>query len=337
MKQTNSSSCKKRGVAGYLVYFLFSSCAIFFGGVGHADEYPSRSITLVVGFAPGGSNDIVARILAPKLGEILGQSVVVMNKAGSNALIGTDFVVKSAPDGYTLTLASASPLAISPSTYDKMPFNVLTDLVGVTTVAQTPELLAVSPGVAAKNLQELIELSKTRRVTISSSGNGGLPHLAIELLRAAAGKGEIVHVPYKGAGPALADLMGGHVDGILVDVAPLYPMIADGRLRGIAITNTSRAPLLPNIPTSVEQGVPSLLAFNWFSVMAPAQTPQPIIDKLYAALVKTLASPDVVESLRKVGVEPFIQSSPAEFKKFLISETDRWAAVVKASGAKATD
>jgi len=302
-----------------------------------ADDYPSKPITLVVGFAPGGSNDIVARIIAPKLGEILGQSVVVMNKAGSNALIGTDFVVKSAPDGYTLTLASASPLAISPHTYDSMPFDVLKDLAGVTTVAQTPELLAVSPGVEAKNLQELIELSKKRRVTISSSGNGGLPHLAIELLRTAAGKGEIVHVPYKGAGPALADLMGGHVDGILVDVAPLYPMVADGRLRGIAITNTTRASLLPNIQTSVEQGVPSLLAFNWFAVMAPAQTPTPIIDKLYAALVKTLAAPEVIEALRKVGVDPFIQSSPQAFRQFLLTETDRWGAVVKASGAKATD
>ena len=151
-----------------------------------AQDYPNKSITMVVGFPPGGSNDMVARIFAPKMGEILGVPVVVVNKSGSNALIGTEFVVRSPPDGYTITLASASPLAISPHTYAKMPFDTLKDLVGVTTVAQTPELISIHPSVNAKNLQELIALSKTRPVTISSSGNGGLPHLAIELLRNAA-------------------------------------------------------------------------------------------------------------------------------------------------------
>ncbi len=299
-----------------------------------AQDYPNKSITMVVGFPPGGSNDMVARIFAPKMSEILGVPVVVVNKAGSNALIGTEFVVRSPPDGYTITLASASPLAISPHTYAKMPFDTLKDLVGVTTVAQTPELISIHPSVNAKNLQELIALSKTRPVTISSSGNGGLPHLAIELLRNAAGDGQIVHVPYKGAGPAIADLLGAHVDGILVDLPPQYPLVQDGRLRAIAVTNTKRAVLLPDTQTSVEQGIPSLLAFNWFSVMAPAKTPKPVIDKLYAALVKTAEDPDVVESLRKVGVEPFLQSSPEAFAKFLLEETERWGKVAKASGAK---
>ena len=299
----------------------------------YAQDYPNKSITMVVGFPPGGSNDMVARIFAPKMSEILGVSVVVGNKSGSNALIGTEFVVRSPPDGYTITLASASPLAISPHTYAKMPFDTLKDLAGVTTVAQTPELISIHPSVNAKNLQELIALSKTRPVTISSSGNGGLPHLAIELLRNAAGDGQIVHVPYKGAGPAIADLLGAHVDGILVDLPPQYPLVQDGRLRAIAVTNTTRAVLLPDTPTSVEQGVPSLLAFNWFSVMAPAKTPKPIIDKLYATLVKTAQDPDVVEALRKIGVEPFLQSSPEAFAKFLLAETERWGKVAKASGA----
>lgn len=300
-----------------------------------AQAYPNKSITMIVGFPPGGSNDMVARIFAPKMSEILGVPVVVVNKAGSNALIGTEFVVRSQPDGYTITLASASPLAISPHTYAKMPFDTLKDLVGVTTVAQTPELISIHPSVKANNLQELIALSKTRPVTISSSGNGGLPHLAIELLRNAAGDGQIVHVPYKGAGPAIADLLGAHVDGILVDLPPQYPLVQDGRLRAIAVTNTKRAVLLPNTQTSVEQGVPSLLAFNWFSVMAPAKTPKPVIDKLYATLVKAAADPELIESLRKIGVEPFLQSSPEAFAKFLLEETDRWGKVAKASGAKA--
>jgi len=303
-------------------------------GLSQAQDYPNKTISLIVGFPPGGSNDIVARLFAPKLTELLGQSVVVVNKSGSNGLIGTDFVVKAAPDGYVITFASASPLVISPHTFPKIPFNTLKDLVGITTVAQTPELLAIHPSVPAKSLKELIALSKTRRVTISSSGSGGLPHLAIELLRGAAGSGDIVHVPYKGASPAIADLLGAHVDGIIVDVPPLYPLVQDGRLRAIAITNTKRAVLLPDTLTSVEQGFPEMLAFNWFGVMAPAKTPQQIVDKLYSALVQAANSPELVEAMRKVGVEPFVQPSPKAFGEFLQKETDRWGVVARASGAQ---
>lgn len=315
--------------AAVLIVSLFA-----LGGPTHAQDYPNKSISLIVGFPPGGSNDIVARLFAPKLTELLGQSVVVLNKSGSNGLIGTDFVAKAAPDGYVITIASTSALVISPHTFQKMPFNTLKDLVGVTTIAQTPELLAIHPSVPAKSLKELIALSKTRRVTISSSGSGGLPHLAIELLRGAAGSGDIVHVPYKGAGPAIADLLGAHVDGIIVDLPPLYPLVQDGRLRAVAITNTQRAVLLPDTLTSVEQGFPEMLAFNWFGVMAPAKTPQPIVDKLYAALIRAANSPELVEAMRKVGVEPFVQASPKAFGEFLQKETDRWGVVARASGAK---
>ncbi len=304
------------------------------GGVAQAQDYPSRPINLIVGFPPGGSNDIVARILAPRLGDALGVPVVVVNKPGSNALIGTEFVARAAPDGYTITLASASPLVISPSTYAKMPFDALNDLVGITTVANTPELVAVHPSVQAKTLQELIALSKTREVTLSSSGNGGLPHLAIELLRTAT-KGKILHVPYKGAGPAVTDTVGGHVDGVIMDLPALQTMVHDGRLRPIAITNKARAPSLPDTPTSVEQGVPSLLAFNWFAVMAPARTPKPIVDKLYAALVKVAHSPEVKEAMLKVGVEPLTHPSPQAFAAFMREETARWGKVARDSGAKA--
>jgi tripartite-type tricarboxylate transporter receptor subunit TctC len=299
-----------------------------------ADDYPSRPIHLVVGFPPGGSNDIVARILAPKLSEIIGASVVVENRPGANAIIGTDYVARSAPDGYTITLGSASPLAISPFTYANMPFDVTKDLVGITTVAQTPELIAINPKVPAKTLQELVALSKTRDVTISSSGNGGLPHLAIELLKIAS-KGRIVHVPYKGAGPAITDAVGGHVDGIIVDLPALYTMVNEGKLRAIAVTNTHRAEVMKDVPTSAEGGLPTVLAFNWFAIMAPAKTPKPVVDKLYQALVKTVQSPDVKASLNKLGIEPYTQPSPEAFAQFMQKELVRWGEVARASGAKA--
>ncbi len=300
----------------------------------HAQEFPNRPISLIVGFPPGGSNDMVARILAPRLGEILGTQVVVVNKPGSNALIGTDFVAKAAPDGYTLTLASASPLAISPHTYARMPFDALNDLVGITTVASTPELLAVHPSVPARNLQELIALSRSRPVNIASSGNGGLPHLAIELLRNAS-NGRITHVPYKGAGPAVTDAAGGHVDGIIVDLPALFALVNEKRLRPLAITNTARAAVMPDVATSVEQGVPSLLAFNWFAVMAPARTPKPVVDKLHGALLRAVQTPAVREAMLKVGVEPLTHPSPEAFATFMREETTRWGKVARESGAKA--
>lgn len=299
-----------------------------------AQDYPSRPINLIVGFPPGGSNDIVARILAPRLGEALGQPVVVVNKPGSNALIGTDFVAKAPPDGYTITLASASPLVIAPATYAKLPFDPIKDLQGITTVAATPELMAVHPSVPAKDLAELVALAKTKDVTISSSGNGGLPHLAIELLRSATG-GRFLHVPYKGAGPAVTDTAGGHVQGVIMDLPALQALVKDGKLRPLAITNKERSPVLPETGTSVEQGVPSLLAFNWFAVMGPAKMPKPVVDKLHAALVKVAQSPEVREAMLKVGVEPMTHASPDAFAAFMRDETARWGKIARDAGAKA--
>ena len=298
------------------------------------DSYPSRPINLVVGFPPGGSNDVVARIIAPKLGEILGTTVIVVNKPGSNALIGTDFVARAAPDGYTLTLASASPLAISPHTYAKIPFDPIKDLTGITTVAATPEMVAVHPSVHVKNLRELVALSKTRQVTLSSSGNGGLPHLAIELLRTVS-KGNFLHVPYKGAGPAVVDTMGGHVDGVIMDLPALQAAVKGGSLNALAVTNTQRSPVFPQVPTSHEEGFPSVLAFNWFAVVGPAKLPKPIVDKLYKALIATVKSPDVQKAMALVGVEPLTNESPQAYDVFMRGELERWGKVARESGARA--
>lgn len=297
-------------------------------------NYPSHPIQMVVGFPPGGSNDVVARIIAPKMGEILGTSVIVVNKPGANALIGTAAVAKAEPDGYTITLGSASPLVISAYTYNNVPFDTLKDLVGISTVAATAELVAVNSTVPVKSLQELVALSQKRTVSIASSGNGGLPHLAIEVLKTAS-KGRIMHVPYKGAGPAINDAIGSHVDGIVVDIAGLYPHVVSGKLRPIATTDHQRSTVLPDVPTTVEQGMSELIAVNWFAVMAPAKTPKPIVDKLFDAVVKSMKAPDVIEQLKKVGIEPMIQKSPEAFSEFLKSEMVRWGAIAKASGAKA--
>lgn len=296
--------------------------------------YPSKPITLVVGFPPGGSNDIVARIFAPKFAEAIGVPVVVENKAGANATIGTEYTVRAKPDGYTVTLGSASPLAISPHTYKTLPYDPLTDLRAITTVAQTPELIAVPPSLPAKNLTELVKLSKSRDLTFSSAGAGGLPHLAIELLKLESG-GRIVHVPYKGASPAITDTIGGHVDGVIVDVPALYAQVTSGKLRPIAVTHSQRSSVLPDVQTSVEAGFPNILAFNWFAVMAPAKTPDEVVSKLHAALVRAANDPALIDQLRKVGIEPFTQDSPEKAAEFIKSETVRWGKVAKDANVQA--
>lgn len=308
------------------------------GAVGDAlaQAFPSKPVRLVVGFPPGGSNDIVARRLAPKMGQLLGVQVIVDNKPGANATIGTDFVAKATPDGYTLTLGSASPLAISPFTYSKIPYDTLRDFVPITTVAINPELIAIHPGVPAQDLKSLIALAKAdpRRLNFASSGNGGLPHLAIELFKNLAGI-SITHVPYKGAGPALTDVLGGQVQGIIVDIPVLYPHVKEGKLRGIAVTGETRAPLLPDLPTAREQGLTNLIAVNWFAVMAPARTPRPVVDRLFDAITKAAVSPEVKDPLAAQGVDPYVSKSPEAFAAFLAEDLKRWEKVARESGARA--
>jgi tripartite-type tricarboxylate transporter receptor subunit TctC len=301
-----------------------------------AQAYPHKPIRLIVGFPPGGSNDIVARILSPKLGDLIGAQVVVENRAGANATIGTEFVAKSAPDGYTVTLGSASPLAISPHTYSKLPYDTVRDFVGVTTVAMTPEALAVHPALPVRDVKGLIALAKMHpgKLDIASSGNGGLPHLAIELFKTLAGV-NLQHVPFKGAGPALTDLLGGHVQAMIIDFPVLFPHMKSGKLKGLALAAEKRISLLPDLPTSAEQGLPGLIAVNWFAVMAPQKTPAPVVTRLHGALVKAAHAPDLKDRLAALGIEPYTKSSPQEFADFLRDELVRWGKVAKASGARA--
>lgn len=302
----------------------------------HAQDYPTKPIRMIVGFPPGGSNDIIARHLAPKLGEALGTQVVVENRPGANATIGTEFVARSAPDGYTLTLASASPLAISPHTYAKIGYDTTRDFAGITTVAMTPEIVVVHPSVPARTLPELIALARAQpgKLNFASAGNGGLPHLAIELFKTLA-KINLQHVPYKGAGPAAIDLVGGHIEGMIMDFPAIYPHVQQGRMRGIALAAEKRSPLLPAVPTAGEQGLPGLIAVNWFAVMAPAKTPRAVQEKLHAALIKVANAPDMKERFNAIGVDAMTSASPDAFAKFLQLELVRWGKVAKASGARA--
>src|SRR5262245_21551879 len=269
-----------------------------------AQDYPQKPIRLIVGFPPGGSNDIIARYIAPKLAEALGAQVVVENRPGANATIATELVARAAPDGYTLTLASASPLAISPHTYAKIGYDTARDFAGITTVALTPELVAVHPSLPARSLQELVALAKAQpgKLNFASAGNGGLPHLAIELFKSLA-KVNVQHVPYKGASPAAVDVIGGHIEGMIMDLPAIYTHVKQGKMRGLALAAEKRTALMPEIPTAGEQGLPGLVAVNWFAVMAPAKIPPAVQDKLHATLVRIATTPDMKERFNAIGIE----------------------------------
>jgi len=299
-----------------------------------AADFPSRAITLVVGFSPGGSNDITARVISQPLSDLLGVPVVVENRVGASGVISTQHVGRSAPDGYTLAVTSASPLVLTPHTLEKLPYDAKKDFAAISLLGITPETVAINPDVPVANLAELVKLAKTRDVSLASSGTGGLPHMAIELFKSAVPAARIVHVPYKGAAPAVADVLAGHVDGVVVDLPAVSQQIASGRLRGIAMASDERSAFLPNLPTATEQGVQGFVAVNWIGVIAPAHTPQPVIDTLHDALVKVMQQPGVKGSLAKAAVEVSVSETPVAFQKFIDAEDEKWAKIVKTAEGK---
>jgi tripartite-type tricarboxylate transporter receptor subunit TctC len=286
-----------------------------------AQTFPSGPITIVVGFTPGGSNDVIARILAPKLSEVLAVPVIVDNKPGAAGAIGTAYVVNSKPDGRTVTLGSTSVLALGPNTNPNLPYQ-LSDLTAVATVATSASVLAVNPEVPAKTVEELVALAKTRPVSLASAGAGGISHLNIEFMKAETGA-NFLHVPYKGAAPGISDVMGGQVDGIVMDYSALQSMINQGRLRALAGSRKIGA-----IDVSV------MVLPVWYGVMAPAKTPRTIVNALHAAFTKVLADPEVKASLDKYGIEPFVQPTPEEADAYIRADSARWGAIVKKSGLK---
>jgi tripartite-type tricarboxylate transporter receptor subunit TctC len=313
-----------------IIALLLASLA---AGAAAQSTYPQKSIRIVVGYTPGGATDIVARILAAKLQEAFGQSVIVENKPGAGSNIGSEYVAKSAPDGYTLLVGSIAN-ASNMVAYKNLSYDTLRDLVPVSQLMSAPSILAVHPSFAAKNLQELIALAKREpgRYAYASTGSGGSPHLAGELLKLRAGI-DLIHVPYKGAAPAMSDLLGGQVHMAFQTALSAVPHLQSGQLRAIAVAANKRLAQLPNVPTMAEAGLADVEVSSWNGLFAPAKTPPEIVARLHAETAKALASPEVREKLLAQGAEP-IGSSPEEFRAYIRAEIDKWGKVVRASGLR---
>jgi tripartite-type tricarboxylate transporter receptor subunit TctC len=299
-----------------------------------AQAYPSKPIHLIVPFPPGGPSDIFARALAQGMTGQIGQPVVVENVGGQGGVIGVDRAVKSAPDGYTIGFNSGSTLAIAPYSFARLPYDVKKDFGLITVVVRVPEVLAVHPSLPVKSLAELVAYAKANpgKVNFGSAGGGSITHLAGELLKAEA-KIDIVHVPYKGAAPAVNDLLGGQVQMGIFDVPILLGHIRSGRLKALAITSASRAPSLPDIATTAELGYPNVTSDNWYGLVVPAATPSDVQHRINAAAVAALKSSAVVEQFAKVGgvASP---GTPEDYARFLAAEQAKWSKIVSAIGFK---
>ena len=300
---------------------------------GHAQTYPARPVTLVVAFTPAGPSDVLARVLGHKLEEPLKQPIVVVNRPGAGGNIGAEAVATAAPDGYTLLMGNNSILATNASLYKKLPYDPEKDFRPISLIGSQPNILVVNPNVPAKSMAELIALAKAKpgALNYASSGIGTAAHLAGALFRAQAGI-DIVHVAYKGAAPALQDLIAGQMQMMFATAASVAGFVKAGTVRPLAVTSLHRSSFLPELPTVAEQGLPGFEATTWHGLVAPAGTPAAVIDALHDATVKALQDPAVAKSLTDLGVE-IAPSTPDEFAKYITAEIPKWAAVVKASGA----
>jgi len=299
-----------------------------------AAEYPTKPIRLIVGFAPGGGTDTTARAIGSKLSELLGQQIIIDNRPGAAGNIAAELVAKATPDGYTLLMGTIAALAINPSLYTtKLPFDSIKDFAPITQAVDSTNILSLHPSVPANSVKELIALAKAKPLNYGSSGVGGTGHLAGELFNTMAGV-KMTHIPYKGGGPAMIDLVGGQVQLVFATAASAVPQIKAGKIKGLAVTTAKRSALMPNLPTISEAGLPGFDANNWYGVLAPAKTPRPIILRLNSEIAKVLAMPDVKNFLFNQGLDP-APGTPEQFGAYIKSEMTKWAKVVKASGAKA--
>jgi tripartite-type tricarboxylate transporter receptor subunit TctC len=300
-------------------------------------SYPDKQVRMLVGFAAGGPADIAARIVADGLSEAWGKPVVVENVTGAAGNVSADRVAKSAPDGYTLTMAASSTIVTNVSLYDKLPFDPVKDLVPISQVCFTPNILALNNDVPAKNLQELVALARARpgELTFGSAGVGTSQHLSGELFKAMAGV-SLQHVPYRGIAQVMPDVLGGRLTMTFGNISAVLPLMRESKLRGMAVTSIKRSASVPNLPTMAEQGFPGFDATAWFGLFAPAGTPAPIVAKLHAETAKILARAEVREKFATLGME-VIGNTPAQFADVVKAEIPVWAKVIKTAGVKATE
>jgi tripartite-type tricarboxylate transporter receptor subunit TctC len=309
------------------------TAAAAFPRLAPADDYPTRPVRIIAGFAAGGGVDITARLIGQWLADRLGQSFVVENRAGAGGNIGTEAVVNAAPDGYTLLLATV-PNAVNASLYEKLNFDFIRGIAPVAGIIRVPMVILVHPSLPASTVAEFILYAKANpgKINMASAGNGSAPHMAGELFKMMAGV-NMVHVPYRGQGPALSDLLGGQVQVLFATAPGTSDYIATGKLRALAVTSASRAELLPELPT-VGEFVPGYETSQWYGIGAPANTPAEIVEKLNRQINAAIADPAMKARLAAIGGEP-LPGTPAEFGKLIAEETDKWAKVVRAAGIKA--
>jgi tripartite-type tricarboxylate transporter receptor subunit TctC len=314
---------------------LLIGLALLLPAAAAAEDFPAKPIRLIVPFPAGGPNDIIARVVSQRMSELIKQPVLIDNRGGQGGVLGTDALAKAAPDGYTIAITSAGALAISPS-LEKVAYDTLSDLEPVTLVATVPEMLVVATSVPAQNMAELVALAKAQpgKLNFASTGPGGLPHLAGELFKLAAGI-DIVHVPYRGAAPAVNDMLGQQMQMAFFDLPILLPQIKAGTLRPIAIGSAERVPTAPEVPTTREVGFPALRIENWYGMVAPKGTPPPIVAALHRIATEAMADPVVREKLAVQGAT-LVGDTPEHFRAFIADETRKWAGVIKDAGVATT-
>ena len=311
---------------------LLFGLAGFFSAQAIGQTFPAQPVRILVGFPPGGGVDIVARVVGQKLSEVWGQPVIIENRPGANAIIATELLVKATPNGYTLQLSSPGALVISPNMGTRLSYDPLRDIAPVTVVSESAALLVVNPSVPVNSVKELISFAKAKpgELTYGSSGTGGPNHMAGELLKQLAGI-DLTHIPYKGSAPATTDLLGGQVKLMFGVIPALLPFVNSGKLKALGVGSAKRSLALPNTPTIAEAGVPGYALSIWYGIVAPKNTPAPIITILNSALVKILRSADMQNTLMKGGSEP-VGNSPEQFAEFIKDEYSKYARLVKAAG-----
>ena len=315
---------------------MFLCCLLLAAAAAHAQSWPARPVRLVVGFAPGGAADFVARALAEPLGRSLGQNIVVDNRPGAGSSVAAEHVARSAPDGYSVLIASPSSILVNPLLTPSASFNPVKDLVPVSRVSASPLVVAVNPGVGVSTLAELIAKAKSApgKLNFASSGNGSAPHLAAVLFQRVAGI-DVVHVPYKGGAPAVQSVLAGDTQFSFATPPSVLPLLQAGRLRALAVTSRNRTPLVPGVPGMAEAGLPDYEISFWYGFFVPAGTPGAVVKRLFEATQGVLKAPELARTLEREGTETSGSRSPEEFAAFLAEDAKLWARLVRESGAKA--